>query len=404
MVVSAATSMRSASAVLNLFGSYLPHVERTPCANSGRLWLLRVGLYELSCAKEEADDWVWMMDHTIQLGPWKCLVVIGIRLSCWQSDRRPLKHEDMTLLDLRPMEQSTGEVVCERLLATAERTGMPRAIVSDGGTDLKRAMELLHEDHPEVYHILDMKHKTATLLKKELKSDNRWASFVTQANKTKLGVTQTSLAFLNPPSLKTKARYMNLDTLVSWGWQALAYLEGPSDTLEQPVDRQKLREKLGWLRGYRRALKRWSELLAIAQAAEKYVHEEGVNPLICAELETRLEPLATTPAGRRLKDALLLFVAEQSASLPAGERLIGSTEVLESIIGKYKRLQSTHSKGGMTAMLLSMGAILGRRATNTIKTALETITTDDVKKWCKTHLGVTIQAQRKLALEATKMG
>lgn len=404
MVISAATSMRSASAVLEIFRSHLPHMERTPCANTGRLWLLRLGLYELRCAKEKADDWVWMMDHTIQLGPWKCLIVIGIRLSCWLSDRRPLRHEDMTLLDLTPMEQSTGEGVHERLRAMVEKTGVPRAIVSDGGTDLKRAMEFFREDYPEVHHILDMKHKNATLLKKELQSDERWASFVTQANKTKLGVTQTSLAFLNPPSLKTKARYMNLDTLVSWAVQALAYLDQPIDILEERIDRRKLREKLGWLRGYRRALKRWSELLTIAQTTEDYINREGIHPLIREKLQKRLRPVVTTPAGRRLRDALLRFVVEQSSALPRGERLIGSTEVLESIIGKYKRLQSSHSKGGMTAMLLSIGTMIGRRAGDTIKTALQTVTTADVLTWCKDHLGITLQAQRKIALGVTKMG
>ena len=227
---------------------------------------------------------------------------------------------------------------------------------------------------------------------------------MTQANKTKLGVTQTSLAFLNPPSLKTKARYMNLDTLVSWGVQALDYLDHPKEVLGQPVDLHKLKEKLGWLRQYRRALKHWSELLAIARAAEEYIHEEGVHPLITDELRERLAPLATTAGGRRLKTALLRFAAEQSASLPKGERLIGSTEVLESIIGKYKRLQSSHSKGGMTAMLLSIGAIVGPKATATIKTALQSVTTDNVTTWCKNHLGVTLQAQRKLALGATKTG
>ncbi|MFC2176274.1 hypothetical protein ACFLR1_04835 [Bacteroidota bacterium] len=404
MVISAPTSMRSAAAVLELFGPYLPGVSRTPCANSGRFWLLRVGLHELLCEKEKADDWVWMMDHTIQLGPWKCLIVVGIRLSRWLSDRRPLRHEDMTLLNLTPMKQSTGEKVHEQLKATMEKVGRPRAVVSDGGTDLKRSMEFLHEDHPQVHHILDMKHKNATLLKRELTSDDRWASFVTQTNKTKLGVTQTSLAFLNPPSLKTKARYMNLDTLVCWGLEALAYLDRPGDVLGQPVDRHKLREKLGWLRQYRRALEDWSELLAIARAAEDYVHSEGVHPLISDELQKLLEPLATRAGGRRLKTALLRFVAEQSASLPEGERLIGSTEVLESIIGKYKRLQSSHSKGGMTAMLLSIGAIVGHKATAAIKTALQSVTTDDVSSWCRKHLGVTLQAQRKLALGATKTG
>jgi len=205
MVLCAAASMRSAAAVLELFAPYLPYVERTPVANSGRLWLLRIGLFELSREKEQADDWVWMMDHTIQLGSWKCLIVVGIRLSSWLADRRPLRHEDLTLLNLTPMEKSTGEAVDEQLRASMEKTGVPLGIVSDGGSDLRRAMDFLHQDYPEIRHLLDIKHKNALLLKKELESNDRWGAFVTRANQTKLGVTQTSLAFLNPPSLKTKA-------------------------------------------------------------------------------------------------------------------------------------------------------------------------------------------------------
>ena len=344
------------------------------------------------------------MDHTIQLGPWKCLIVVGIRLSSWLADRRPLRHDDLTLLNLTPMEKSTGEEVHQQLRVTMEKTGVPLAIVSDGGSDLKRAMDFLHQDHPQIRHLLDIKHKNALLLKKELESDARWGTFVTRANQTKLGLTQTSLAFLNPPSLKTKARYMNLDTLVSWGVQALAYLDRPRDLPGQPVDRGKLKDKLGWLREYRGALKTWSELLGIAQTAEEYVQHEGLHPLICQELEDRLKAVVTTVSGRRFKDRLFEFLAGQVSSLSAAERLIGSTEVLESLIGKYKRLQSSHSKGGMTAMLLSIGAIVGKLASDTIQQALQTVSTDDVIRWCKDTLGTTLQAQRKLALGATKTG
>lgn len=75
-----------------------------------------------------------------------------------------------------------------------------------------------------------------------------------KSNKTKLGVTQTALAFLNPPALKTKARYMNLDLLVNWGPKALRYLDEPREFADQPMDRDKLSEKLGWLRDYRTSL------------------------------------------------------------------------------------------------------------------------------------------------------
>lgn len=404
MVISKAASLRSAAGVFELLAVYWPFEGQTPCANSGRSWMLRIGLYQLTCEKEKADDWVWMMDHTIQLGPYKCLIIVGVRLSAWEADRRALRHEDMTLLNLTPMEQSTGERVHQELKATLEKTGVPLAIVSDGGSDLKRAMELFQEDHAEVRHVYDSKHKMALLLKKELEQDERWAEFVKLANQTKLRTTQTSLAFLNPPSLKTKARYMNLDSLVSWGQRGLAYLDAPGDASQTAGDRAKRKEKLGWLRSYRKAMERWSQLLDIVHTTQRHVQADGIHALLCDDLQEQLAPLATTPASRRMIGDVLAFHAEQSSGLGAGERLIGSTEILESIIGKYKRLQSTHSKGGMTAMLLSIGSILGSLSTTLIRQALETVRATDVTAWCQKHLAITVQSQRRLTANAIKTG
>jgi hypothetical protein len=401
MLISAAASLRCTSAVLELVVPHVPFLEQAPCANSGRSWLLRMGLFRLTCQQEQADDWVWMMDHTLQLGPYKCLIVLGIRLSAWESER-PLTHEDMSLLNLTPMEHSSGEQVQEQLQAAVLKTGIPRAIVSDEGTDLKRALELFQQQHPEVRHQHDMKHKNALLLKQQLAGDPRWAQFTTQANRTKLATTQTALAFLNPPGLKSKARYMNLDTLVSWGVRTLAYLDDPGRSTDPSVDQQKLQEKLAWLRSYRSDLERWSELMAVVRAAEKIV-QSGIRPSIGEELRPQLEAVATTPAARELSQSILAFLQEESVGLAVGEKLIGSTEVLESVIGKYKRLQSTHSKGGMTAMLLSIGAMIGRQTTSVLKQGLEAVRFADVEAWCQTHLGLTLHTQRR-RLSATKTG
>lgn len=238
LVLKAATSQRAAASVLQIVACHIPGLERLPCANSGRLWLMRLGLYELTREKAKADDWVWMMDHTVQLGPWKCLVIVGVRLSAWNPRRGPLKHEDLTLFNLTPMEQSTGEAVAEQLQATIQQTEIvPVAVLSDEGAELKTGMKLLQQRRPEagnVAHVHDIKHKVATLLKKELHDDETWQSFVTKTNRTKLQVTLTSLAFLVPPSLKNKARYMNLDTLVNWGSRALAFLDDPR--FSRPAD------------------------------------------------------------------------------------------------------------------------------------------------------------------------
>ena len=110
-------------------------------------------------------------------------------------------------------------------------------------------------------------------------------------------------------------------------------------------------------------------------------------------LKQRLQPLVATAAGQRFQDAQLRFLEEQSQPLAAGERMLGSTEVLESVIGKYKRLQNTYSKGGMTAMLPGMGAIVGQQTRATIAQALATIRTQDVANWCRNTFGMTVAAQ-----------
>lgn len=46
----------------------------------------------------------------------------------------------------------------------------------------------------------------------------------------------------------------------------------------------------------------------------------------------------------------------------------------------------------------------GRLTHSLIAGALEQVRAADVDQWCRSHLGLTLQSQRRLALGATKMG
>lgn len=405
LVLEAAASQRAAATALKIMAPYVPGLARVPCANTGRMWLLRLGLYELLRPKEAAEDWVWIMDHTVQLGPRKCLAIVGVRLSTWRAKEGPLEHKDLTLFNLTPMTQSSGEAVAAQLRATRQQTGIvPAAVLSDEGAELKKAMRLFREESPclKMPHMYDIKHKVATILKRELHQDKTWKSFVPQTTRTKLRVTLTELAFLVPPGLRNKARYMNLDTLVAWGNRALAYLDDPCDFPGQKLDHKKLQQKLGWLRGYRQPLAAWAELLAVGAQTETYIRREGYHAGAAEALEQELLPLARTPAGRRMKAALLAFVADQAKGCAPGQHLLGSSEVLESLLGKYKRIQGTHSKGGMTASLLSIGAAVLQKSAAVIQTAMATVPVAAVGQWVRANLGLTIPAQQALAFPRNK--
>jgi hypothetical protein len=141
MVIDNGASFRCAAAALDLFLPPPGPDQACPVWSTGRLWLLRIGLAALVGPKIIADDWVWMVDHSIQIGTGKCLVILGLRLSEFPI-AAPLCHQDMELIDLVPMDSATKQTVALCLEDGVAKTGVPRAILSDHAADLHGAIEL----------------------------------------------------------------------------------------------------------------------------------------------------------------------------------------------------------------------------------------------------------------------
>jgi hypothetical protein len=366
---------------------------------SVRLWVLRLGLYQLIRPKVQADDWIWIIDHTMQLGERKCLIIVGIRQSDWNVEDRVLDHEDVELIDLVPVTKSDGEVVYRQLEAAAAKTGVPRAIVSDNGSDLHKGIERFREDHSTTAWMYDIKHKTACLLKHALEVDPSWPLFVEKVHRFKQQVSLTPLAGLAPPQQRSKARFMNLDVLVEWAQESLLALDRPKALRQAGLNVRQVEEKLGWLRKYIPQVRRWGEMLSVAGAAEHYVRHEGIHAKAAEELASVL-PKSTIPAVQRLRKQLLEFVTAESQQAKEGERLLGSSEVIESIIGKYKQVAGEHGHHGLTGMVLSIGALLGNLTVATVEAAMTEITTNAVWNWCGSHLGPTVQSVRQKIRQA----
>jgi len=139
---------------------------------------------------------------------------------------RSLTYEDLEPIELIPVEKSNGEIVYEQLVEAAEKTGVPRAIVADYGSDIKSGITKYCEDHLKTCYIYDIKHKCASILKKLLGKDERWKEYTSNCASTKLQVLQTRIAHILPPTLKSKARYMNVDEQIKWGFKYANFFGG----------------------------------------------------------------------------------------------------------------------------------------------------------------------------------
>lgn len=406
-VLQVATSLRGASATMELFREFVPGLPRAPVANTGQMWLLQVGLYEVQRPKELAHDWVWLVDHAVQIGTVRCLVIVGCRAEEQYSNDRPLAHQDLSVFALEPVEKSDGATVARQLEELTSRTGIvPRAILSDQGPDLKNGIATYCQKHHETTILHDIAHRAANEMKRELRADLRWTKLSIALRQARQRLVMTPLAHLLPPRLRSKARYMNLGELVKWGDRMLGYLDDPHPVADEPLDQADLVARLGWLEEYREAFADWGSAMRVVSDTLSYVRSSGYHPQAAWELGWQLLP-ARSAMAERVAGRLLEFVAEQGGAVKPGESLPGSTEVLESLIGKGKRLEGQHSQSGFTRMILGLAAAVVQPTVDYLQSALTTITHRDVQTWCQERLGISLAAKRHQAFtpsSGTKTG
>jgi len=117
-----------------------------------------------------------------------------------------LGHQDVVVLGLEICERSNGEIVLEALERVREQIGEPRLLVSDAGSDIKKAATLFCEHHGHTDWIGDVSHRMARLLEAELIEDPKWESFLSRAAQCRNQCQQTALSPLMPPAQRGKAR------------------------------------------------------------------------------------------------------------------------------------------------------------------------------------------------------
>jgi len=160
-----------------------------------------------------------------------------------------------------------------------------------------------------------------------------------------------------------------------------------------------------WLHQHKDNLDKWDELLQVTSIAEQTVRREGITEQSHQILnENYQEELCELKYERStlLKDELIEFIKTQGQSCKKGERLLGSSEVIESVFGKQKYLERNYAKEGFTTLILGIGAVVGKISIDTVKDVLQHFPVKMVKKWCKDNLGEREHSKKIKAYSGAK--
>jgi hypothetical protein len=389
--------LRAAESALRTVFEWLGCSERVPHWTSIRGWMQRLGVAALNEPAEPADDWVWLADHSNQIGAEKALAVLAVRAAKLPAPGTPLTHQDVRVLAVAPgvswKRADMGRVYDE----LAGRFGAPRAVLSDGAVELRDGAETLKTRRADTIVLGDFKHKAANVLSSVVGRDPRFDEFQAAAARTRCAIQQTELAHLVPPGARPKARFMNLAPLLRWSAMTLWLLDQPQACGRAGIAPERIEDKLGWLREYAPDVARWNACQEVVSAGVTFVNEQGLFRGAARRFRQLIHNHLTCDASRQVAARLLAFLRASEAPLRPGERLPLSTEILESTFGLYKQLERQHSKGGFTSLLAAFGALLRPATPEQVKDAFARVSVKEARHWIKHTLPETVTAKRQAA-------
>jgi hypothetical protein len=400
--LSKSIGFRPTERALKIIFAWLGIESKIPSWDAIRCWACRVGVAQLQQLPEQADDWIWMTDHSNQIGTEKVLQILGIRASQLPPPGQTLSREKMVVLAVLPGKDWKRDDVRREYKKLAQRLGTPRYLLTDGAVELFESADVLRKPGKKLIVLRDMKHFAANTLEKLIGKDERFIKYLSLLGSTRSRIQQTELGHFTPPPQKPKARFMNLGPNLRWGKMVSHHLRRHNSKARDGIPAARMNEKLGWVREYRDDLAIWNRCQEIMQASLKFINQQGLSLGSAKQLKSTLEDLMESwptacELSKKMASTLIAFVRESESLVPAGERSWLSTENIESTFGMFKRLEGQHSKGGFTSLIAAMPTLLIDWTPERVRESLSAVSVKQMKTWVDEKLGTTLASKRAIA-------
>lgn len=397
----ALSSLRGAAKCLHIFSDIFPC--SIPSHTTIQNWILQYGLHQLTSPIERRSDWIFILDHTIEFGPQKCLLVLGVTAEVLATSNGPITQSQVRVLHVEIAWKTNSEQIYAVLKNLIERTGVPLQIVSDGGRDLRKAIRLISQEHPGIRTTYDITHKCGLILSHLLDRDMRWRRFQEHYAWTKRKCVHSRFAFLSPKKLNDKSRWNNLDTCVDWAEKIIQFRKSIHQKLPTlPQDRtgfiRQFDATFGWINDFSESIRQWSSILQVISIARDEVKTFGLRADSAIRFNEKIAQLSLTisPAETVAHD-LALFLQQQSLGITPEQKFLGTSDIIESVFAKYKNFSARTPLKGIGKTVLAIPAFVGTISTEKVANALQKVRMKNLKGWLAAKIGKSVFAQRLAA-------
>lgn len=395
LVTQAIVSYRSVPKILRLFNEQTPlQLNWIPHFSSVINWSLRLGLGLLNQVKPIVQPWLAIVDHSIDVGTKKALVVLRVRLDTLSKKEGALQLSDCECIGLRVSETVNGNTIAADLGDIFAQAGAPVGVIKDCEATLNKGVKLWSQSHaPELEIIDDVSHVMATALKKQYEAADAYKQFIALTTGAANKLRQTALAFLIPPKLRKKGRFLSISRLGEWGSKMLEVLSTKNKSDEEML--QKLNTALPDFEQTSPFIEDFSKTTHIISQTMQVLKIQGLEPKTYEHCKSLSAQLPDDTEVKRNLDAWLDKHLEVQKRISATVPLAVSSDIIESLFGSFKHVIERSPQSDMNRSALIIPTLCGNVNAATVNMALSHARHTDLDAWEKENIPYTMRKKRR---------
>src|SRR5216684_8362634 len=335
---------RAVCRVLGLLAPVLG-IHKPPCPQTVINWVTRLSLVRIEAARTLeglpptrapfTNGFIWMIDISIGLGTGKILSVLALNARHHQLVAAAPGFQQVHCIAVSVAASWTGETIADLLQRVILVIGRPAASLKDGGSDLHKAIDVLDAQGLPSPSIDDISHAVATMLKRRYHDHPKFATFVSACGRVSGKLKHTLLACLAPPSVHTKARFMNVHRLVTWADRLLTL--SPAGGAKAGSTLANLRACLDALPSCKALITRFRDDAVPLLACQKMLKTQGLSHDTLAQCTPLIDAIPSSTVRHEFARYLQYQLQTATTLGLDGVGLPISSDPIESLFGVAKQ-------------------------------------------------------------------
>lgn len=377
-------SLRSTQAILKILMLFLGLELRIPSHESISLWEQRVGLYAIKDNNYTNDEYAIIIDESIMIGKEKILLILGVNLSSY-SFENSLTFSNIEVLSIGISQSWKWSDIVAQIKGLQAKGLQIKYGISDSGSNILKALV-----QQGITRISDCTHALGKLLEKQYKKDADFIGFSQLCGKMRREYTNTNLACFTPPKQRVKGRFLNIIPLSKWAKQMLKLYEHSKDITAAE------RAALSDLKNYKHLILDLHSQCEVMGKIFEILKSEGLNDETMKKCENLVEQSQSTPYFKKeVKQYLQANWKEELGE----DSLICTSDIIESVFGKYKNEMGKNPQNGITGSCLNIPSYGKQLSSQEILVALNKTKVIDLKEWKNENIKEQLLKKKKMLVQ-----